>query len=56
MSSSGSEDDEQENSRARVITKLIIETTEQFLHILETTAEAEALESATDAVASGIDF
>ena len=56
MSSSGSEDDEQENSRAKVITKLIIETTEQFLHILKTTAGAEALESATDAVASGIIF
>lgn len=53
MASSDSED-EQESSRAKVITKLIIETTEQFLHILNTTAEAGALESATNAVASGL--
>ena len=54
MASSDSEDDEQETSRAKVLTKLMIESTQQFLHILNTTAEADALKSAAEALESGL--
>ena len=54
MASSDSEDDEQETSRAKVLAKLMIESTQQFLHILNTTAEADALKSAAEALESGL--
>ena len=54
MANSDSEDDEQETSRAKVLSKLMIESTQQFLHILNTTAEADALKSAAEALESGL--
>ena len=56
MASSDSEDDEQETSRAKVLTKLMIETTQQYLHILNTTAKADARKSAAEALESGLGF
>ena len=56
MANSDSEDDEQETSRAKVLTRLILESTQEFLHILNTTAEADALKSASEALESGSSF